>query len=57
MAEPVMAAPVMAFVVPVAMMPVVMAPVVMAPVSWLAGQQARSRRRQTGLRRGLAAGP
>ncbi len=47
MAEPVMAAPVMAFVVPV----------VMAPVSWLAGQQARTRRRQAGLRRGLAAGP
>jgi len=46
MTEPVMAAPVVALVVPV----------VMTAASWLAGQQARSRRRQAGLRRGLAAG-
>jgi hypothetical protein len=33
-----------------------MVPRVLMPAGGLAGQQARSRRRQTGLRRGLAAG-
>jgi len=47
MAEPVVTAPVVALVVPV----------MMTAPRWLAGQQARSRRRQAGLRRGLAAGP
>jgi hypothetical protein len=47
MTEPVMAAPVVALVV---------ALVAMTP-NWLAGQQARSRRRQAGPRRGLVPGP
>lgn len=46
MAEPVMTAPVVALAVPV----------VMTAACWLAGQQARSRRRQAGPWRGLAPG-
>jgi hypothetical protein len=46
MAEPVMTAPVVALVMPV----------MMTSPRWLAGQQARSRRRQAGLRHGLALG-